>query len=148
MQYTQAEQGRIFILRLEQGETIHAVVEEFARRQNIHAAVLTALGGADASSTLVVGPEDGTARPVQPMHHQLPDVHEVIGSGTIFPDQEGSPVLHMHLSCGRGKNAITGCIRPGVVVWQILEIVLQEIHCSRGMRKLDPELGVGVLDCS
>lgn len=148
MQYTEAKQGRIFILRLEQGEILHTVVEEFAAGQGIRRAVLTALGGADRESKLIVGPEDSRARPVTPVVRTLDDVREVVGSGTIFPDQQGSPVLHMHLACGRERNTVTGCVRRGVPVWQILEVVLQELVDCGGERRQDPDLGLGVLDLS
>ena len=148
MQYTQARPGRIFVLRLTQGEIIHRVIEDFARKQGIKAAVLTALGGVEHGSRLVTGPGDGLERPVQPTFHTLEGVHEAVGSGTIFPDEEGNPVVHMHMACGRGQNTVTGCIRPGVVVWQILEVVLQELTHFRGVRSKDNELGVSVLSCS
>lgn len=146
MQYSQVKAGRIFLLRLEHGETIHVSLQEFARQQEIKAAVLTVLGGAQAGSTLVVGPENGQARPVQALQHILEDVHEVQGSGTIFPDDQGNPAVHLHLACGRAQNTVTGCIRPGVVVWQILEIVLQELMDCKALRRMNPDLGLGILD--
>ncbi len=148
MQFVEAGTGRIFILRLEQGEIIHTVIEDFASRHKIERAVLTAIGGVDRESRLVTGPEDGLARPVKPMLHSLDDVHEVVGAGTIFPDEKGDPVLHMHMACGRKNTTVTGCIRPGVAVWQILEVYLQELTGAGGVRRLDQELGLGVLECS
>ncbi|MDY6904827.1 MAG: PPC domain-containing DNA-binding protein [Thermodesulfobacteriota bacterium] len=145
MQYSEARQGRTFILRLEQGEIVHQEIEAFARVHDIPAAAVIAVGGADIGSRLVVGPEKGGKRPVTPMEHMLDGVHEISGTGTLFPDDTGQPVLHMHMACGRKGKTFTGCIRSGVVVWQIMEIVLFEITGTRATRLNDPALGFKLL---
>lgn len=145
MKYSQVKQGRIFILRLEHGEIVHEVIEKFAREQSIQGAALIAVGGAGDGSRLVVGPEDGDARPVTPMEHVLNKTHEVSGTGTLFPDEEGNPLLHMHMAFGRRDATVTGCIRNGVKVWQILEVVLFEFLGVSGRRELDDKLGFKLL---
>jgi predicted DNA-binding protein with PD1-like motif len=145
MRYSTAQMGRIFVIRLEDGEVLHETIERFAAEQGIGAAALIAVGGADEGSTLVVGPEEGRALPVNPMTHILPNVHEIAGTGTLFPDEEGQPVLHMHLACGREGSTVTGCVRTGVKIWQIGEIVLFELTDSAAVRKIDPELGFKLL---
>ena len=59
MKYSEAKQGRIFIVRLEDGDIVHEEIEQFAREQSIKAAALIIIGGADKDSKLVVGPEAG-----------------------------------------------------------------------------------------
>jgi predicted DNA-binding protein with PD1-like motif len=145
MIYSQATQGRAFVLRLEDGEIVHEQIEEFARAQSITAAALIIIGGATDGSILVVGPEIGEARPVNPMEHTIEDVHEIVGTGTIFPDEEGHPILHMHMACGRNNHTVTGCIRSGVKVWQVMEVVLYELVCTTGKRVLEPDLGLKLL---
>ncbi|MBW2675053.1 MAG: DNA-binding protein [Deltaproteobacteria bacterium] len=145
MQYSQAQQGRTFVLRLEDGEMVHEEIERFARDKGITAAALIIVGGAAGGSRLVVGPERGGARPVTPAIHILGDVHEVAGTGTLFPDEEGNPTLHLHMACGRGDHTITGCIRAGVKVWQILEVILFELTDTPGRRVTDPDLGFNLL---
>jgi predicted DNA-binding protein with PD1-like motif len=145
MQFREASQGRTFVLRLEHGEIVHETIEEFCRDRSIAAAAVIALGGADTGSTLVSGPEDGRSLPVQPVHRVLDGVHEVSGTGTVFPDEEGDPVLHMHMACGRNQTSATGCIRTGVVVWQVLEVVLFELTGFDAKRVRDPEAGLGFL---
>ena len=51
MKFTSATPGRIFILRLEDGEILHETIESFAAKQGIRAAALIVLGGADEGST-------------------------------------------------------------------------------------------------
>ncbi len=145
MQYEQAKQGRTFVLRLEHGETIHEAIERFAAREKVAAASVIVLGGANAGSGLVVGPEDGEARPVQPMQATLSAVHEIAGTGTIFPDENGHPVLHLHLACGRETDTTTGCSRAGVQAWQIVEAVITELLGTKAQRRLDSDLGFKVL---
>ena len=145
MKYSQAKPGRIFIIRLEDGDVIHEAIETFARDQGIRAASLIALGGADAGSRLIAGPREGRGTPVVPMEVALDDVHEVAGVGTLFPDDQGNPSLHMHMSFGRGDHAVTGCVRAGVKVWHVVEIVLFELLDSTGLRKPDDATGFKLL---
>ena len=145
MKYSPAKAGRIFVLRLEDGDIVHEAIESFAREQGIRAATLMILGGADGGSRLVVGPEAGRATPVVPMTFMLQNVHEVAGVGTLFPDDEGNPVLHLHMACGRDGNTVTGCVRAGVKVWQVMEAVLTELVDSTGVRRLDTGTGFKLL---
>ena len=145
MKYSEAKQGRTFVIRLEDGDILHECIEAFAREHHITAASLIALGGVDKGSTLVVGPQDGRSTPVVPMTHPFDDVHEVAGVGTIFPNEQGKPILHMHVAAGRNDETITGCIRMGVRVWQVLEVILWELTETTGRRVLDPVTGFELL---
>jgi predicted DNA-binding protein with PD1-like motif len=148
MKYATANPGRIFVIRLEDGEVIHEVIEEFARRNNIRAAALIALGGGDDGSKLVVGPLEDRAIPVTPMEHVLRHTHEATGTGTLFPDEEGNPVLHMHMAFGRNAESITGCIRAGVKVWHVMEVVLFELLDSKAVRRTEPPTNFKLLQFS
>jgi predicted DNA-binding protein with PD1-like motif len=145
MKFTSAKPGRIFIMRLEDGEILHETVEAFAREQGIRSAALIVLGGADEGSRLVVGPEQARSSPVNPMEQVLSGVCEATGVGTIFPDAEGKPVLHMHIACGRRDATVTGCVRRGVKVWHVMEIVLWELTENSARRVLEPATGFELL---
>lgn len=145
MKYSQAKQGRTFVIRLEDGDVIHEEIERLAREHSIKAGALIILGGADAGSKLVVGPEEGRAKPVLPMEHVLDQVHEMAGTGTLFPNEEGNPVLHMHIACGRDASTITGYVRKGVRVWHIMEVVLFELVDTTGRRVFEPSTGFALL---
>lgn len=145
MRYSEAKQGRVFIIRLEDGEIIHKEIEKFAQSKSILSAYLTIIGGADKESKLVVGPEKSRAVNIEPMKHTLNNVHEIIGTGTIFPDETGKPTLHMHVACGRNESTITGCIREGVKTWHVLEIVLVELLHSTASRVFDKTTGFKLL---
>ena len=75
----------------------------------------------------------------------MENVHEVVGTGTLFPNEKGEMLLHMHLACGRENKTTTGCVRKGVKVWQVMEVVIHELVDSTGVRKLDRATGFGLL---
>jgi predicted DNA-binding protein with PD1-like motif len=148
MKYCVAKPGRIFVIRLEDGEILHECIEKFAEKKKIKAAALVVLGGADKNSRLVVGPDKSRAKKINPMELTLQDAHEIAGVGTIFPNAKGKPILHMHIACGRKKSTITGCVRRGVKVWHVMELVIWELTGTSARRLLDPNTGFELLDPS
>ncbi len=145
MKYSEAKQGRTFVIRLEDGDVIHEEIEKFAREKSIYAASLIIVGGADEGSKLVVGPREGRAEKIEPMEYVLDEVHEIAGTGTIFPDEDGNPVLHMHAACGREGSTVTGCVRTGVRTWHVLEVVLFELIDTGAKRMHDSATGFKLL---
>jgi len=147
LEFTEAQLGRIFVLRLHQNETLHQVIEKFAVEKQVASALCFFLGGAEDKSKVVVGPEDGNVMPPQPMITLLRGVHEGCGVGTIFTDEAGLPKLHMHASFGRNDNTVTGCVRMGVAVWQIGEVVILEIAGGSAKRVQNKGTGFEFLEC-
>ena len=145
MKYSETKQGRVFVIRLEDGDCLHKKIENFAKEKSIKAASLITVGGADAGSKLVVGPENGRSNPVVPMETILNNVYEITGTGTLFPDDDGNPTLHMHIACGRKTDSITGCVRRGVKVWQVMEIILTELVNCSAIRTMDSKTGFKLL---
>ena len=146
MNYTEAKLGRIFILRLNHGECLHEVIEKFAAQKLVSSALCFFLGGAEDKSKVVVGPKDGAVLPPEPMVTLLRGVHESCGVGTIFTDEQGKPKLHMHASFGRNDTAVTGCVRMGVDVWQIGEVVILELVGSSAKRAKNKDTGFEFLE--
>jgi predicted DNA-binding protein with PD1-like motif len=144
MQAEQGTLGRVFVLRLEDGDRIPECIEAFAQEQGVQGGVCYLVGGIGGGA-LVVGPEDGKAAKIKGIVLPIHDAHEVAAVGTLFPDSTGAPRLHMHAALGRGESPLVGCVRPGVEVWKLGEAVLIEINDSGMTRKLDPSLGVEVL---
>jgi predicted DNA-binding protein with PD1-like motif len=145
MRYSEAKQGRIFIIRLENGDIVHKKIEKFSREKSIKAAALIILGGADKGSKFIVGPEHGRRELIIPMEHVLDNVHEIAGTGTIFPDEKGKPILHMHMACGRKTSSVTGCVRKGVKVWHVMEVILFELVDTTAVRAFEPTTGFELL---
>ena len=146
MKYSEAKPGRVFILRLEDGEVLHETVERFAMEHSIGAAALIAIGGADRGSRLIVGPADGRSATIEPMARALDGVHEIAGTGTLFPDASGRPKLHMHIAAGRDDKSVAGCVRSGVKTWHVIEIVLWELTDTPAARLPDAATGFDLLD--
>ena len=146
MQFTEANLGRVFVLRPHDGDHLPDVLESFAAEHNVKSALCFFLGGAKDSSRVVVGPRNGDAVPPEPMITLLEGAHEVCGVGTIFVDKEGKPKLHMHASFGRKEETITGCVRMGVDVWRIGEVVMFELAGTAAHRAVDKETGFEFLE--
>jgi predicted DNA-binding protein with PD1-like motif len=80
------------------------------------------------------------------MHRALHDVHEMVGAGTLFPDGDGHPVLHLHASFGRDNGVTTGCIRAGVTTWVVAEAVVLELTGFDAWRSVDSATGFSLLE--
>ncbi|ROQ93342.1 PPC domain-containing DNA-binding protein [Desulfosoma caldarium] len=145
MRYDEGQVGRVFVLRLEEGERIPEVIETFAREKGVQRAMAILLGGIDDGSRVVVGPEAGRGREIVPLVHTLSGIQEILAVGTLFPDENGNPVLHMHGASGREGGASVGCTRAGVTVWLVGEVILLEILGSRAVRTKDASSGLTLL---
>jgi len=146
MQFTEAKFGRIFILRLHDGDHLPDILETFAIKQRIEGALCFFIGGVKDKSRVVVGPKEGEAMPPEPVVTLLKGVHEICGVGTIFLNEEGMPVLHMHASFGRGEKTVTGCVRMGIDVWQIGEVIVLELAGALATRAKDSNTGFEFLE--
>jgi len=67
------------------------------------------------------------------------------GQVTIFPDEKGKPILHMHMTCGRKTSSVTGCVRKGVKVWHVMEVILFELVDTTAVRAFEPATGFELL---
>lgn len=147
MKYTQAERGRTFILKLEDGDRIPDVIEKFAEAEEVSSALVFFLGGADETSRVVVGPEEKKdEKEIIPQIKNLPRISEAVGLGTIFSSEKGRPGLHLHSAFGSQEETITGCTREGVSTWLIGEVIIMELLNHEAHRKIDPETGFELLD--
>lgn len=144
MKAAQGSMGRVFVLRLEDGDTLPDCIEQFAQDNAINGGLVALVGGI-GSGTLVVGPEDGDAEVITPVTRAFKAAHEASALGTLFVNSAGKPKLHMHTTLGRGDNTLMGCIRQGVDVWKIAEVVILEIVDSGMVRKLDPAFNLELL---
>jgi predicted DNA-binding protein with PD1-like motif len=145
MQYQEGSIGRVFALRLEEGDRLPDTLEAFAREQNLAAAMVVYVGGAKGGSRLVVGPDAARSDAIVPLVHSLTGIQEVLGVGTLFPNDQGEPVLHMHAATGREGNATVGCSRAGVEVWLVGEVIILEILGTSGCRRQKPPSGFSLL---
>ena len=64
----------------------------------------------------------------------------------MFLNEEGKSKLHMHASFGRGEKAITGCVRRGVDIWLIGEVIVLELTKTTAKRVIDETTGFELLE--
>jgi predicted DNA-binding protein with PD1-like motif len=136
MKSSEGKIGRVFVIRLEDGDAIPACIENFAAEKKISAGQVILIGGI-GDGQVVVGPRRSDEMPPEPMLLPVDGVHEVVGVGIIAPDKEGKPTLHIHASLGRSGQTITGCLRPGVTTWLVGEVVIFEILGTDAVRLPD-----------
>lgn len=126
MKASEGKLGRVFVIRLEDGDAIPASIEHFAEEKKISVGQVILIGGI-GDGEVVVGPRRSNEMPPEPMLIPVDGVHEVVGVGVIAPDKKGKPTLHIHASLGRSGKTTTGCLRPGVTTWLIGEVIIFEI---------------------
>ena len=145
MKATEGHIGRVFVLRLEDGDVIPDCIERFAAEKKISIGQVILVGGI-GSGKIVVGPKDSAEMPPQPVLLPVSGAHEVVGVGIIAPDKDNKPVLHIHASLGRFNKALTGCLRPGVATWLVAEAVIYEILGAKAARLPDKKSGFDLME--
>ena len=144
MKATEGRVGRVFIIRLDNGDKIPGVVERFATENNIKNGFALLIGDV-VDGQIVVGPRKSDEMPPEPMLLPVEGAHEIAGVGILSPDEKGKPVLHIHAALGRSRNTMTGCLRPGVLTWLVAEVILYEIIGVSAVRVKDAASGFALL---
>jgi predicted DNA-binding protein with PD1-like motif len=137
--------GRVFVIRLEEGDVIPRCIEDFATAHGISMGHVVLLGGI-GDGQVVVGPRLSDVRPPDPMLLPVDGAHEAVGVGLLAPGQDGQTVLHIHACLGRSGHTMTGCLRAGVSTWLVGEVILYEILEAKATRVTDKESGFALLE--
>jgi predicted DNA-binding protein with PD1-like motif len=145
MKATEGHIGRVFVLRLEDGDVIPECVERFAAEKTISMGQVVLVGGIGGGK-IVAGPKDSKEMPPEPVLLPIDGAHELVGVGIIAPDKDNKPTLHIHASLGRADKALTGCLRPGVTTWLVGEVVIYEILGAKAARLPDPKSGFDLME--
>jgi predicted DNA-binding protein with PD1-like motif len=144
MIYTEGKVGRVFVIRLEDGDRLPDSIEKFAEEHKISVGQAILVGGIGGGE-VVVGPRENSTMPPDPMVKGLDGVHEVVGVGVLAPDKHGKPSFHIHAALGRAGLTVTGCLRKGVDTWLVGEVVLYEILGADMARLPDEASGFDLL---
>jgi len=137
--------GRVFVIRLENGDVLPGCIERFAQEHGIKVGHVILVGGIGGGE-IVVGPRRSNEMPPQPMLLPIDGAHEVAGVGVIAPDEHGKPGLHIHAALGRSGKTMTGCLRPGVTTWLVGEVIIYEILDAEVSRIKDASSGFALLE--
>ena len=144
MKYSEGKIGRVFVIRLEDGDELPGCIEKFAAEHKISVGQAILVGGI-GSGEVVSGPRKNKELPIDPMIIPIDGVHEVVGVGLLAPDRKGTPQLHIHAALGRAGKTTTGCLRMGVKTWLVGEVILYEILGADVARLPDKESGFELL---
>jgi uncharacterized protein len=124
MQYSEGRMGRVFTIRIDDGEDLIREIQRFVAAMNIQSGMIHFLG-AVREAKLVTGPKEPVIPPT-PRKEDLFGGWEILGFATIFPGVEG-PAIHLHATAGRGIRSLTGCLRERASVYLIVEAVIIEL---------------------
>ena len=144
MQAAEGKMGRVFVIRLEEGDLLPASIEKFAEEKKIKNGFVLLVGGI-GSGQVVVGPRVSDQMPPDAMLLPIDGAHEVAGVGVLAPGPDGAVKMHMHAALGRSGKTTTGCIRPGVKTWLVAEAIVYEITGIDATRILDTKSGFALL---
>lgn len=142
MRYQVGRTGRVVVARFEDREDVLGNLTDIARKEEIKSAVFYLVGGM-REGRIVVGPEKEELPP-KPVWKELKESHEIVGIGTIFP-QEGEPKIHFHGAFGKKDMVKVGCLREMSETFLVLEAIIMEIEGVNASRELDPVSGVALL---
>jgi predicted DNA-binding protein with PD1-like motif len=145
MKASEGHIGRVFVVRLEDGDILPDCIGRFAEEKGISTGHVILIGGIGGGE-IVVGPRQSDEMPPEPMLLPVDGAHEVVGLGIIAPDKDGKPVLHIHAALGRSGQTMTGCLRPGVSTWLVGEAIIYEITGTTATRLPDKESGFELLE--
>jgi uncharacterized protein len=141
---TEGKLGRIFLIRLDDGDEIPGCIERFAGDHGVSSGQAILIGGI-GSGQVVSGPRYSDRMPPDAVLLPVDGAHEVVGIGILAPDENGKPVMHMHAALGRSGKTLTGCLRPGVNTWLVGEVILYEITGLDAKRIMDKKSGFELL---
>ena len=136
--------GRVFVIRLEEGDVVPDCIEQFAAENGVAVGQVILMGGIGGGQ-VVVGPRISDQRPPDPMVLPVDGAHETVAVGVLAPTEDGRPVLHVHGAMGRCGGTLTGCLRGGVTTWVVGEVILCEILGSGAKRLKEPDTGFVLL---
>ena len=142
MEYAVGKTGRVIAARLFEGENLYECIEQIAQKENINSAAVFITGGF-RKADVVVGPKEEKPK-IIPDFRDFVGPGEVLGVGTIYPDNDG-PKMHIHTAIGKGDKTIVGCPRGGAKTFLILEVTIIEIEGIEAARKLDEDTGFNLL---
>ena len=132
--------NRVFVLILDQGEEAFKVITEFANREKIDGASITAIG---AFSAAKVGWFDLAAKKYKPI--AVSEQCEVLSLiGDVAQGDDGKSSLHLHAVLGlqdgslRGGHLLSGSVQP------TLEVTITET-AEHLRRKKRADLGIALI---
>jgi uncharacterized protein len=142
MQYSEGKLGRVFVLRMDDGEDLPSSLQKFVQEKEIDSCMALFMG-ALRDGMAVTGPEAPIIPPV-PHFESFEGGWEIFGMATIYASSDGQK-LHIHSAIGKGRQSLTGCIRERAHIYLIVEAVLFEISGLNACREMDARTALYLL---
>jgi len=142
MKYTNGKLGRIFVMKFENKDIVVKEIESLARKEKIRSAVVLFIGGM-LEGHIVSGPKKPVIPP-EAQWNKFRDGWDAMGIATIFSGEKG-PQVHVHSAMGRGRQALSGCVRKESSVFCVLEAVLFELKGVKAVKDIDPATCLNML---
>lgn len=141
MQYSEGQVGRVFTVRIDDGEDFIREIKRFVAAMNIQNGTIQFLG-AVRSATLVTGPKEPVIPP-SPRAEEIFGGWELLGFATIYPGEDG-PSIHLHTAAGKGIRSLAGCLREKAEVYLVIEAIVTEFVGITAKRLPDEKTGVNL----
>lgn len=138
MEYQAGLVGRVFYLRLDDGDDMHRCIRELVVREEVRCAWFQMFGGL-RSAGVVTGPKE-PVMPPEPVWASITDAREVLGVGSVFRDGD-TPLIHLHAAMGHHGETLTGCVRRDSTVYLVIEVLLVEVAGMEITRPWSAERG-------
>jgi predicted DNA-binding protein with PD1-like motif len=84
MKACEGQIGRVFVIRLQDGDVVPRCIERFAEENRISVGHVILVGGVGGGN-VVVGPRRSEERPPEPMLLPIDGAHEVMGWAYLLP---------------------------------------------------------------
>ncbi|MGN6534978.1 MAG: PPC domain-containing DNA-binding protein [Mesorhizobium sp.] len=132
---------RTFVVVLDSGEEAFRSISDFAARQNVTAAGVTAIGAFESAT---VGWFDFASKTYRRI--SVAAQCEVLSAiGDIAAGDDGEPSLHLHAVLGLSDGSTRGGHLLEAIVRPTLEVMVTETPAHLHRRKR-PELGIALID--
>ncbi|MCK9299123.1 DNA-binding protein [Methanoculleus sp. YWC-01] len=141
MQYSEGQVGRIFTVRIDDGEDFLREIQRFVTAMNIQSGTIQFLG-AVRSAKIVTGPKEPVIPP-SPRGEEIFGGWELLGFATIYPGEDG-PSIHLHTAAGKGIRSLAGCLREKAEVYLVIEAIITEFVGISARRLPDEKTGVNL----
>ncbi|MDP4180148.1 MAG: DUF296 domain-containing protein [Bacillota bacterium] len=143
MQYREGTLGRVFVVKIEDGDDLIESIKSVAIDAEIKTASFMMLG-ALKEAMFVSGPKEPVLPPEQ-VWKSFSDGREIMGIGTLYKNDH-DPSIHLHISVGKGDEAHVGCLRENGQVYIVVEVVIFEICGIIAEKIFDKKTGQKMLN--
>ena len=144
MQATEGKIGRVFILRLEDGDTIPGCIEEFALKNGVRNGYVNFTAGIKTGN-IQSSFNQNTEKQAASLNITLSEPHEGTAQGFISRNTQDKPILHIHGTCGRDGQTVSGCLTNSAEINVYGEVIVYEILDAVCSRITDKTTGMQLL---